>query len=218
MLNPGTRHLRRNAIRCCRTATSDVWLIGGVLSPAQANALFILALSATHPQSGRPPDHRRPQADDRAGPPWSDDDYGTLGRLFQGAAASAFLFTGSIVDKVGVKWANPLGARCGASRDGPCRGPQLRQFISAGSRSVPPRRWHAGRDQDVAAIFPPARRSTGYGLLNTDRQPRRDRDALVIPHAAAAWGWRSAFLWRGLGLIWSLLWLVTVRASISARA
>ena len=40
---------------------------------------------------------------------WSDNDYGTLAAWFQGSAAFAFLLTGWIVDRAGVKWANPLG-------------------------------------------------------------------------------------------------------------
>ena len=40
---------------------------------------------------------------------WTDADYGRLASLFQFSAAMAFLFVGRIVDRLGVKWANPIG-------------------------------------------------------------------------------------------------------------
>ena len=40
---------------------------------------------------------------------WSDADYGRLASLFQLAAALAYIGTGWIVDRLGVKWATPAG-------------------------------------------------------------------------------------------------------------
>ncbi len=78
-----------------------------VTSPARRNALFVLALSATilNLVDRQIIAVLKPMIETDLH--WSDDDYGTLAAWFQGSAAIAFLFTGWIVDKVGVKWANP---------------------------------------------------------------------------------------------------------------
>jgi ACS family hexuronate transporter-like MFS transporter len=64
----------------------------------------------------------------------------------------------------------------------------------------------------IAAIFTPAQRSQGYGLLNAVGSLGAIVTPLLIPFVAVAWGWRAAFLLGGvLGLVWSLLWLIATR-------
>ncbi|MBO9623320.1 MAG: MFS transporter [Sphingomonas sp.] len=145
---------------------------------------------------------------------WSDDDYGTLAAWFQGSAAFAFLITGWIADKAGVKWANALG-------------------VSAWSVAAIAHAWAATMGQfafvraalgateamgtpngikTIATIFPPDQRSTGYGILNAVGSIGGILAPLLIPLLAAFYGWRSAFIIAGAaGLVWAILWLCAVR-------
>jgi ACS family hexuronate transporter-like MFS transporter len=145
---------------------------------------------------------------------WSDDDYGTLAAWFQGAAAFAFLFTGWIADRLGVKWANPLGVAAwslAAIAHGWAH--SITQFIlcrvSLGATEA------MGTPtgiKTIATIFPPSLRSTGFGLGNAANSMGAVLAPLAIPLVALHWGWRGTFVAAGLlGLIWSATWLIVTR-------
>ena len=118
---------------------------------------------------------------------WSDNDYGTLAAWFQGAAAVAFLFTGWIVDRLGVKWANPVGVALwsvAAMAHSVAR--TFGQFVfcrvalgATEAMGTP------AAIKTIAAIFPPAQRSQGYGLLNAVGSLGAIVTPLFIPMAAA---------------------------------
>lgn len=145
---------------------------------------------------------------------WSDDDYGTLAAWFQGAAAFAFLFTGWIADKIGVKWANSLGVAAwsmAAIAHGWAH--SMVQFIlcrvSLGATEA------MGTPtgiKTIATIFPPSFRSAGFGLGNAANSLGAVLAPLAIPVIALAWGWRGTFIAAGLiGLVWAGLWLLATR-------
>jgi ACS family hexuronate transporter-like MFS transporter len=145
---------------------------------------------------------------------WSDDDYGTLAAWFQGAAAFAFLFTGWIADRLGVKWANPLGVAAwsmAAIAHGWAH--SIVQFIlcrvSLGATEA------MGTPtgiKTIATIFPPSLRSAGFGLGNAANSLGAVLAPLAIPVVALVWGWRGTFIAAGLiGLAWAALWLLATR-------
>lgn len=184
------------------------------LSVRRRNVLFVLALSATILNLVDRQIIAVLKPTIAADLNWTDDDYGTLAAWFQGAAAVAFLFTGWVVDRVGVKWANPLGVSLWSfAAMAHAAAHTFLQFVfcriglgATEAMGTP------AAIKTVAAIFPPARRSLGYGLLNSIGSLGAIVTPLLIPLAAAVWGWRSTFLIGGaLGLAWSLLWLVAVR-------
>lgn len=145
---------------------------------------------------------------------WTDNDYGTLAAWFQGSAAMAFLFTGFAVDRLGAKWANPIGVALwslAAMAHAFARGfgtfVLCRVALGATEAMGTP-----AAIKTIAAIFPPSMRSFGYGITNTVGSLGAIAAPLLIPTVAALWGWRAAFLiGGGLGLVWAALWLVAAR-------
>ncbi|WP_156678564.1 MFS transporter [Sphingomonas profundi] len=145
---------------------------------------------------------------------WSDRDYGTLASLFQFSAAVAFIFTGWIVDRLGVKWANPIGVAAwsiAAMAHGWAR--SMIQFalcrVALGATEA---MGTPTQIKTIATIFPPNQRSTGYGLGNAASNMGAIVTPLMIPLVAAAWGWRGAFVAAGiLGFVWAAAWLLVTR-------
>ena len=185
-----------------------------ILSPRRRLLLFILALSATILNLVDRQIIAVVKPVIAADLGWTDNDYGTLAAWFQGAAAVAFLFTGWIVDRLGVKWANPVGVvlwSIAAIAHGFARG--FTQFvlcrIALGATEA---MGTPAAVKTVAAIFPPEKRSFGYGLMNMVGSFGAIIAPLLIPLIAAVWGWRAAFLVGGaLGLLWGVVWLIAVR-------
>lgn len=145
---------------------------------------------------------------------WTDNDYGTLAAWFQGSAAFAFLITGWIVDRVGVKWANPLGVvswSLAAIAHGWAT--TMGQFIAVrAALGATEAMGTPSGIKTIATIFPPHLRSTGFGLSNAIGSIGAILTPLAIPLLAAAYGWRSAFVIAGvLGVLWAAGWFAAVR-------
>lgn len=145
---------------------------------------------------------------------WTDDDYGTLGAWFQGATAVALLAAGPLVDKLGVKWANPIAVfswSVAALFHGWAH--SLVQFtlcrigLGATEAAVTPT-----AVKTIATIFPPHMRSTGVGLQNAIASFGAISAPFIIPLIAAPFGWRGAFYLAGaMGIIWAVAWLLVTR-------
>lgn len=145
---------------------------------------------------------------------WSDDDYGTLAAWFQGSAAVALLFTGWIVDRLGVKWANPIGViawSVAAIGHGWAR--TMGQFIVArAALGATEAMGTPAAIKTIALIFPPEKRSFGFGMSNAIGSIGAIVTPLIIPVVALWWGWRAAFVAGGaLGLLWGVAWLLATR-------
>jgi ACS family hexuronate transporter-like MFS transporter len=185
-----------------------------ILSPARRNTLFVLAITATLLNlvdrqiiSVLKPEIARDMG-------WSDNDYGSLAAWFQGSAALAFLFTGLAVDRLGVKWANPIGVALwslAAMAHAFARGfgtfVMCRVALGATEAMGTP-----AAIKTIAVIFPPSMRSFGYGITNTVGSLGAIAAPLLIPTIALWWGWRAAFVIGGaLGLVWAAAWLIAAR-------
>ena len=184
------------------------------LSPARRNTLFVLAITATLLNlvdrqiiSVLKPEIARDMG-------WSDNDYGSLAAWFQGSAAVAFLFTGLAVDRLGVKWANPIGVALwslAAMAHAFARGfgsfVLCRVALGATEAMGTP-----AAIKTIAVIVPPSMRSFGYGITNTIGSLGAIAAPLLIPTIALLWGWRAAFVIGGaLGLVWAAIWLIAAR-------
>ena len=145
---------------------------------------------------------------------WTDDDYGTLGAWFQGATAVALLVAGPLVDRLGVKWANPLSVftwSVAAIFHGWAS--SLIQFtlcrigLGATEAAVTPT-----GIKTIASIFPPNLRSTGLGLQNAIASLGAICAPFILPMIAAPFGWRGAFILAGAaGAVWAGAWLLATR-------
>ena len=145
---------------------------------------------------------------------WSDNDYGTLAAWFQGGAAVAFLFTGWIADKLGVKWANPVGVFAW-SVAGMLQGwaTSMAQFVAVRTALGATEAMGTPTGiKTIATVLPPAWRSAGFGVSNAANSLGAILAPLAIPLLAGGVGWRGTFVVAGLvGVVWAAVWLVTTR-------
>ncbi|MDV3457854.1 MFS transporter [Sphingomonas sp. HF-S4] len=145
---------------------------------------------------------------------WNDNDYGTLAAWFQGSAAAAFLLTGWIADRTGVKWANPLGVLTWSiAAIGHAWAVTMGQFtlVRAALGATEAMGTPSGI-KTIATIFPAHQRSTAYGIWNAVGSVGGILAPLLIPLLAAFYSWRAAFVIAGLaGVVWAGAWLVAVR-------
>jgi MFS transporter, ACS family, hexuronate transporter len=136
---------------------------------------------------------------------WTDEDYGNLAFWFQISAAFAFLFTGWIVDKLGVKWGNVVGVAAWS--------------IAAAAHGAATTMWHfiaaMGTPltiKTVATIFPPDTRSFAFGLSTLIGAVGLVGMPFLIPWMSSHWGWRGAFVAAGaVGIFIIVAWLIVLR-------
>ena len=145
---------------------------------------------------------------------WTDKDFGDLAFYTQIAAAVSFLFTGWLVDRLGVRKSMVTGVTAWS--------------LAAMAHGWALTMWHitAARIglgateavqtpltiKTVATLFEPNRRSLAFGIgtaiagLGTIALP------FFIPPLAAAYGWRGALIFGGVGGFVTLaLWLILAR-------
>ena len=145
---------------------------------------------------------------------WSDADYGRLGSLFQLSAALAYLGTGWIVDRLGVKWAMPTGVVAWSlAAMSHAWAMTMGQFTAA--------RMALGATESmgtpssvkaVASLFSAKMRSVAFGISNGAANVGAIVTPLVLPMLAALVGWRGSFFIVGsIGLAWAALWFGTTR-------
>jgi ACS family hexuronate transporter-like MFS transporter len=145
---------------------------------------------------------------------WDDEDYGRLAAYFQFAAAAAFLVTGWLVDKLGVKWGNVIGVAAWS--------------LAAAAHGWATVAWHfvacrigLGATEamgtpltikTVAAVFPANQRSLAIGLQTLIAAVGLVSMPFLIPWMAGLIGWRGAFIAAGAsGILIIALWLVATR-------
>ena len=151
---------------------------------------------------------------------WNDDDYGTLAAWFQAGAAAGFLVTGWIADKLGVKWANPLGVGAwsiAAMLHGWAA--SMTQFVMVRvALGATEAMGTPTGTKTIATILPERWRSTGFGITNAASSLGAILAPLAIPLVAVQFGWRGTFVVAGaLGLVWVAAWLVTTHGMALGR-
>jgi MFS transporter, ACS family, hexuronate transporter len=152
---------------------------------------------------------------------WTDSDYGRLASLFQFSAAMAFLFVGRIVDRLGVKWANPIGVAAwslAAMAHGAARSflqfAMVRMALGATESMGTP-----SGIKTIATLFSAEERAAAIGITNAAGNVGAIVTPLFVPLIAIAYGWRAAFVIMGaVGLIWVGVWFLAMRGVDDAAA
>lgn len=140
---------------------------------------------------------------------WSDQDYANMGTAFQIATAFAFLGTGWMLDRVGLRIGFALGvgiwSLAGMAH---AFATTVAGFITA--RIVLGAAESVGTPAAVktaATYFNHRDRQLALGIGNTAPNVGAIVTPALIPPLAVAFGWQAAFLLAGgLGLVWVLAW------------
>lgn len=145
---------------------------------------------------------------------WTDEDFGNLAFYTQIAAAVAFLFTGWLVDRLGVRKSMVVGVTAWS--------------LAAIAHGWAVTAWHVviarvglgGTEavqtpltiKTVATLFAPNKRSFAFGVGTAIAGAGTILMPFFIPVLAANFGWRGALIFGGVGGFFALaLWLILAR-------
>jgi ACS family hexuronate transporter-like MFS transporter len=145
---------------------------------------------------------------------WSSREFAHLGSVFQIAAASALLFVGWFIDRVGVRLALGLGvALWSLAGMAHAFASTVQQFVVARVALAAAESVGTPAAVKTAAVYLPLKqRSFALGLFNTAPNIGAILTPLLIPPLALAFGWRAAFLITGaLGFVWLVFWVLGTR-------
>jgi ACS family hexuronate transporter-like MFS transporter len=152
---------------------------------------------------------------------WSDQDYGLLTSIFQFSAAISYLGVGWFVDKVGLKWANPLAV--GAWSLAAMAHTVVRTFAGFAVARVALGATEAvytpAAVKTVAVFYAAQERGMALGFMNAANNLGAIVTPLIVPWLAMSFGWRAAFLVIGVaGLVWVAAWFPLMFGKIGGSA
>jgi ACS family hexuronate transporter-like MFS transporter len=151
---------------------------------------------------------------------WTDSDFGDLAAVTQFSAAFAFLFTGWLVDRMGVNRSMQVGATAW-SLAAMAHGWALTTWQVVAARvglGVTEAVQTPLTIKTVASLFPPDKRSFAFGFATMLAGAGTIAMPFVIPALALAVGWRGALVAGGIGGFISLLaWLWLARGVAQLR-
>jgi MFS transporter, ACS family, hexuronate transporter len=145
---------------------------------------------------------------------WTDKDFGDLAFITQMAAATSFLFTGWLVDRLGVRKSMVVGVTAWS--------------VAAMAHGWAVSAWHVvaarvglgGTEaiqtpltiKTVATLFEPNQRSLAFGIGTAIAGAGTILMPFFIPVLAAQFGWRGAMIFGGVGGFVTLaFWMILVR-------
>jgi ACS family hexuronate transporter-like MFS transporter len=151
---------------------------------------------------------------------WSDSDFGDLAAVTQFSAAFAFLFTGWLVDRLGVNRSMQVGAAAWSLA-------AMAHGWAISTAQVVAARVGLGVTEavqtpltikTVATLFPPDQRSFAFGFATMLAGAGTIAMPFVIPALALTVGWRGALVAGGIGGFLSLLaWMWLARGIAQLR-
>ena len=150
---------------------------------------------------------------------WTDATYGTIVAAFQLATAISCLFVGEIVDRIGVKWANPLsvGSFSVISAAHALARTTAQFVIARTGLGVTEALAAPAIIKTVGECFAPERRARALGVINASNSLGAILTPLIVPAVAVGVGWRAAFVVvGGVGVAWTVAWLLAMRGFKSA--
>ncbi|MBA4044390.1 MAG: MFS transporter [Erythrobacter sp.] len=151
---------------------------------------------------------------------WTDSDFGDLAAVTQFSAAFAFLFTGWLVDRLGVNRSMQVGAAAWSLA-------AMAHGWAISTAQVVAARVGLGVTEavqtpltikTVATLFPPDQRSFAFGFATMLAGAGTIAMPFVIPALALTVGWRGALVAGGIGGFLSLLaWMWLARGIAQLR-
>lgn len=154
---------------------------------------------------------------------WTDSDFGDLAAVTQFSAAFAFLFTGWLVDRLGVNRSMQVGASAW-SLAAMAHGWALSTWQVVAARmglGVTEAVQTPLTIKTVATLFPPDKRSFAFGFATMLAGAGTIAMPFVIPALALAVGWRGALVAGGIGGFLSLaawMWLARGLSQLNERS
>ncbi len=154
---------------------------------------------------------------------WTDSDFGDLAAVTQFSAAFAFLFTGWLVDRLGVNRSMQVGASAW-SIAAMAHGWALTTWQVVAARvglGVTEAVQTPLTIKTVASLFPPDKRSFAFGFATMLAGAGTIVMPFVIPALALSVGWRGALVAGGIGGMISLvawMWLARGIAQLGERS
>lgn len=145
---------------------------------------------------------------------WSNSDFAHLGSTFQIAAASAFLFIGWFIDRLGVRLAYGIAIVVwSAAGMAHALAQTVQQFVAARVVLAVGETVSTPAGIKAATLYmPPRQRNVAIGLINTAPNIGAILTPLLIPPFALAFGWKAAFVVTGaLGFVWLAFWWAGTR-------
>lgn len=145
---------------------------------------------------------------------WSDAEFAHLGSSFQIAAASALLFVGWFVDRLGVRAAYAIAVTVwSAAGMAHALAQSVQQFVVARIVLAAGESVSTPAGLKAAAVFmPPRTRNIAIGLVNAAPNIGAIITPVLIPPFALAFGWKAAFFVTGsLGFLWVIAWFTGTR-------
>jgi MFS transporter, ACS family, hexuronate transporter len=145
---------------------------------------------------------------------WTDSDFGDLAAVTQFSAAFAFLFTGWLVDRIGVNRSMQLGASAwSAAAIAHGWATTMWQVVAARvGLGVTEAVQTPLTIKTVATLFEPNQRSFAFGVATFVASAGTIAIPFAIPALALAFGWRGALVAGGIGGLVSLaLWIILAR-------
>ena len=154
---------------------------------------------------------------------WTDSDFGDLAAVTQFSAALAFLFTGWLVDKLGVNRSMQVGASAWSIA-------AMAHGWAMTTGAVVAARVGLGVTEavqtpltikTVASLFPPDKRSFAFGFATMLAGAGTIAMPFVIPALALSVGWRGALVAGGIGGLISLfawMWLARGIGQLNERS
>ncbi len=145
---------------------------------------------------------------------WTEKDFGDLAAVTQFSAAIAFLFTGWLVDRIGVNRSMQVGASAwSAAAIAHGWATTMWQVVAARvGLGVTEAVQTPLTIKTVATLFEPNQRSFAFGVATFVASAGTIAIPFAIPALALAFGWRGALVAGGIGGLVSLaLWLVLAR-------
>ena len=145
---------------------------------------------------------------------WTEKDFGDLAAVTQFSAALAFLFTGWLVDRIGVNRSMQVGASAwSAAAIAHGWATTMWQVVAARvGLGVTEAVQTPLTIKTVATLFEPDKRSFAFGVATFVASVGTIAIPFAIPALALAFGWRGALVAGGIGGLVSLaLWLILAR-------